>query len=91
MERNKTLVSLAVGECGILSAVCHPSPDMARRLRLLGFTAGAKVVRVGSSPGGKMGAYEVLGAVIALRDVDAEKVMLCSAPSERKGVRNNIG
>lgn len=84
MERKKTMASLAVGECGVLHEVCHPSPAMARRLRLLGFASGAKVTRVGSSPGGKMGAYEVLGAVIALRDVDAERVILRADSGEKE-------
>ena len=74
MNNTKMMDSLAVGESAVILCSEHPSDAMSRRLRLLGFYPGARVKCVGSSPGGKMGAYQVMGAVIALRDADARYV-----------------
>lgn len=59
---------------GIITEVSHSDASMTRRLDELGFTAGAPLRCVGRSPAGGMGAYLIKGAVIALRDSDAEAV-----------------
>ena len=47
---------------------------MGRRLRELGFLEGESVTCVGVSPLGDPHAYRVCGAVIALRNADADRV-----------------
>ena len=49
---------------------------MRRRLQDLGFVPGAAVSCVGASPWGGPAAYQVRGAVIALRQKDAGAVQL---------------
>ena len=79
VKNENRLSSLSLGQTGEVVSSVHPSEGMARRLSELGFTEGTAVKCVGVSPGGGMKAYSVLGAVIAIRDVDAEYVVLKSA------------
>ncbi|MBR6808298.1 MAG: ferrous iron transport protein A [Clostridia bacterium] len=78
VNRLQNLSFLSPGDEGTISSLSHPSEGMTRRLRELGFTEDETVRCVGVSPGGGMKAYSVLGAVIALRDVDAVHVRLKS-------------
>ena len=73
MESKRSLVSLGQGQRAGISAV-GGDEAMRRRLMELGFVPGADARRLFSSPGGGMAAYFIRGAVIALRDEDAEKV-----------------
>lgn len=50
--------------------------NMRRRLQDLGINVGRKVKCLGRSPSGGMGAYEILGAVMAIRDSECEKISL---------------
>ncbi len=78
MKNNRTyenrLSSLVKGECAIIDKILESS--IKNRLFELGFRSGVQVECVGRSPAGKMGAYLVGGAVIAIRDRDGESVVL---------------
>ena len=50
--------------------------DMRRRLLEIGLIKNSDVCCVGRSPLGGMGAYEIMGAVMALRDSDCEKIII---------------
>ena len=50
--------------------------DMRRRLLEIGLIKGSRILCVGRSPLGGMGAYEIMGAVMALRDSDCEKIII---------------
>lgn len=51
---------------------------MRRRLMDIGLIAGTRVTCVGRSPGGDPAAYEIRGAVIAIRDRDSAEVIIQS-------------
>ena len=70
-----TLASLGVGECAVVRKILENGRNIAERLCDLGFSCGCHVQCVGRSPMGGMSAYSVRGAVIALRDEDAETVV----------------
>ena len=73
METMETLDRLAVGQQA--SIVCLDAPGEFRaRLMALGFVPGGSVRAVLESPWGDPVAYEVCGAVIALRRSDARQV-----------------
>lgn len=69
------LACLPPGQIGQVEKIDH-QPGMTRRLMDLGFTKGAPVRCLFAAPGASMTAYEVRGAVIALRKKDAEKIVL---------------
>ena len=48
------------------------------RLRDIGFTEGAEVVRLFAAPCGDPVAYLVRGAIVAVRNSDAERILLLS-------------
>lgn len=50
--------------------------DMKRRLQDIGLTEGSTVECVQQSPGGDPSAYLIRGAVMALREEDASKVII---------------
>jgi len=66
---------LAVGQRG---RVCDLGPESAMRTRLqdLGLVEGTRVQCVLKSPAGSPAAYEIRGAVIALRQCDAAAVLV---------------
>jgi len=73
VETMETLDRLAVGQQA--SIVCLDAPGEFRaRLMALGFVPGGSVRAVLESPWGDPVAYEVCGAVIALRRSDARQV-----------------
>ena len=49
---------------------------MRRRLEDIGLTVGREICCRGRSPLGGIGAYEILGAVMAIRDSDADKIIV---------------
>lgn len=67
------LWELGVGETGRVTAV-RSAGAMALRLRELGLLEGERVTCVGVSPLGDPRAYRICGAVIALRNSDANTV-----------------
>ena len=85
MKTSKSMASLVTGEAATILAVAHPSRAMESRLRLLGFSEGSAVRRVGESPDGKMISFSVMGAVIALRDVDSSYVSVMPVRHKSEG------
>lgn len=69
----KTLSQLPIGHSALVAGVTLGG---AKRMRLqeLGFLPGVRVTALQESPFGDPVAYEVLGAVIALRRSDAESI-----------------
>lgn len=74
MENN--LLTLKDGESAVITSVCHPDEEMKRRLFDLGFYPGTQVKRVLSSPKGDPLAYRVRGTTIALRNSDAQHILI---------------
>lgn len=70
-----SLSALAEGESGYVQQI-HARPAMSRRLADLGLIPGTRVTCVFSSPAGDPCAYLIRGALIALRQADAEGIMV---------------
>lgn len=70
-----TLDSLEVGERAVVTAI-YGRDDMKRRLLDIGMTQGLELTCVLKSPFGDPRAYWIKGATIALRNEDAENVMI---------------
>lgn len=51
---------------------------MKRRLLDLGLVEDTRIACVGRSPGGDPAAYLIRGAVIAIRDADCSRVLVCA-------------
>lgn len=73
MEAVETLDRLAVGQQASIVRLDAPE-EFRARLMALGFVPGGSVRAVLESPWGDPVAYEVCGAVIALRRADARQV-----------------
>lgn len=69
------LTALKTGGAGRVAGLTARG-GMLRRLMDLGFTRGAPVKCLLSAPGGGMRAYQVRGAVVALRLRDAQNICL---------------
>lgn len=67
------LSGLTPGKSGRVVA-CRCDGDMAKRLEELGLIPGTEVTCLHRSPSGSPAAYDIQGAAIALRRVDAEKI-----------------
>lgn len=75
MENLNMLSQLGVGEsCRVVSL--DVSGSQRRRMLDLGLVQGTKVVTVQKSPSGDPKAYSIRGAVVALRDEDADKIII---------------
>ena len=75
MESVVKLSDLSPGEKGIvLENRC--GPELAARLEDLGLTTGLEVACLHRAPAGTPAAYEIRGAVIALRRVDAGSILV---------------
>ena len=75
MEKIVKLSDLTPGQRGIvLENRCAPA--LALRLEDLGMTAGLEVRCLHRAPAGTPAAYEIRGAVIALRRVDAGDILV---------------
>lgn len=70
-----SLACLSVGQHGSVAAL-ELQGSKRRRLMELGFIPGAAVTALQRSPFGGAGAYEVMGAVIALRTEDARQILI---------------
>ena len=75
MKDVHTLEELAVGQSAVIEAVTGEGEERTRLLAL-GFVPGGGVCAVLESPWGDPVAYEVCGAVIALRRADARKILV---------------
>ena len=75
MKEPFSLSSLAVGEWGRVQSIETRGP-MPRRLLDIGLALGAPVRRLLQSPFGDPSAYEIGGAVFALRKEDACQVLV---------------
>lgn len=73
MNHVHTLAETAIGERVVITAL-HASPQECHRLIALGFVVGSTVQAVQASPWGDPVAYDVCGAVIALRQSDAQQI-----------------
>lgn len=71
----KPLCHLSLGDRAVVHSSIAKGNDGCR-LTDLGFVAGAGVCAIHSSPFGDPTAYEIMGAVIALRDEDAHKILI---------------
>lgn len=70
-----SLSALAEGESGYVQQI-RARPAMSRRLADLGLIPGTRVTCVFSSPAGDPCAYLIRGALIALRQADAEGIVV---------------
>lgn len=75
MENTRTLDQLAAGQLATVAAITAPE-DRRRRLLELGFVPGAPVAALQVAPWGDPVAYGVRGAVIALRQEDARRILI---------------
>ena len=74
-----TLSQLPPGRGGVVREIrCAPALEM--RLEDLGLTEGTEVRCLHKSPAGTPAAYEIRGAVIALRRGDAEQILVEAEP-----------
>lgn len=75
MKKTKGLSSLSVGEKGVVDALlCRGA--IRRRFLDIGLIPGTAVLCYGKSPLGDPKAYLIRGKVIAIREEDAEGVLL---------------
>lgn len=73
------LSQLPPGRSGVVREIrCAPALEM--RLEDLGLTEGTEVRCLHKSPAGTPAAYEIRGAVIALRRRDAEQILVEAEP-----------
>lgn len=73
------LSQLSPGRGGVVREIrCAPALEM--RLEDLGLTEGTEVRCLHKSPAGTPAAYEIRGAVIALRRGDAEQILVEAEP-----------
>ena len=73
------LSQLPPGRGGVVREIrCAPALEM--RLEDLGLTEGTEVRCLHKSPAGTPAAYEIRGAVIALRRGDAEQILVEAEP-----------
>ena len=75
MNGTRTLSELPLGETAAIASLTAPQPER-ERLLSLGFVPGSPVRSVLESPWGDPVAYEVCGAVIALRRCDARQILI---------------
>lgn len=61
-------------------------PEMKRRFHDIGLICGTKVTCVGRGPFGDPKAYEIRGAVVAIRNSDAKQIEIWSEKFPEKGV-----
>lgn len=75
MENTKSLTSLKVGQSGKVERLTNTG-TIKRRLQDIGLITGTKVKCVLESPSKDPMAYQIKGAVIALRREDAKKIFI---------------
>ncbi|NMB40350.1 MAG: ferrous iron transport protein A [Firmicutes bacterium] len=74
-RKTTTLSRLLPGRCGIVKSLESEGPDR-RRLLDLGLVPGTVVEAIRKSPAGDPVAYQIRGAVIALRREQGDKIFL---------------
>ena len=84
MKEELSLPGLRAGQRARVLRLENRGP-MRRRLRDLGLVEGTELRCLGRSPMGDPAAYEIRGAVIALRDADSGRVLVERIGSEREG------
>ena len=67
------MCNLMPGRWAVVEAI-HTADGLRRRLMDMGLVPGAPVACVGRSPGGDPAAYEICGAVVAIRHRDAAHI-----------------
>lgn len=82
IQKTKGLHELNVGDCAVVHEVRNEE-QMRRRLQDLGLVENTVVECIGKAPGGKLCAYLIRGAVIAIRTLDGEKVRVLPMKGER--------
>ena len=70
-----SLYELKIGETGIVTDI-FTNKAFKQRLQDIGLTKNSKVTVLHSSPCGNPRAYLIRGSVIALRNCDAQKIMV---------------
>ncbi|QOV20431.1 ferrous iron transport protein A [Blautia liquoris] len=70
------LSDLGEGQKAIVSAVDYPEESMRRRLQDLGLIKGTEVICIRKSPLGDPVAYQIRGAIIALRVEDSSCIRI---------------
>ena len=75
MKKEKRLADLKRGECGRVLRLLSCG-TMRRRFLDIGIIPGTAVTCLGKSPLGDPGAYKIRGKLIAIRNEDAEKILL---------------
>lgn len=80
-----TLANLPLGEEAVVCDILSDGP-VRRRLMDLGLVAGTRVRALFRSPSGDPVAYEIRGAVIALREEQASRVTIRLCPSVEMAV-----
>ena len=78
-----TLNQLRVGDCLTVADV-YGEDSMRRRLEDLGVVAGTQISCLMRSPMGDPCAYWIRGAVIALRDQDAQQIIGTRCPDRKE-------
>ncbi len=81
----RPLSALPVGESGTITEIL-PSENIGRRLFDIGCIVGETVKKCGSAPFGGLDAYEICGAVIALRKKDAQNIFVAMDEEKEKKV-----
>ena len=71
----KSLYDLEIGKKGVVRKVLNTG-TIKRRLLDIGFTPGTTVENIMVNPGGELVAYMVRGALIAVREDDAKKILI---------------
>ena len=75
IKNERNLSCLRVGECGAVVKITS-GINMRRRLLDVGMSPGTRILCVGKSPFGDPRAYLVRGCVIAIRNKDADSVII---------------
>lgn len=78
MKESLNLAALRAGESGYVTQL-RAQPAMERRLMDLGLVPGTRVTCLLKRQGGGLGAYLIRGALIALRQADAQGVDLAES------------
>lgn len=75
MKKEKSLSQLPVGECAVIQRL-EAKGNMRRRFLDIGFMPGTEIVCMGKSPFGDPRAYFLRGCVVAVRQKDAEDIII---------------
>ena len=85
MEEHETLNRLEPG-CGGMIEHLAVDGEQRRRLQDIGLIEGTRVLCLQRSPGGDPAAYQIRGAVIALRQDDTKQIYIrCDAAGNQRG------